>query len=118
MPHDRDVLEAAERPLGLLEGRGRDVDQVDRDRPAAAAQRLGEHRDLLATAAPQLDERQRITQRRDDLVGPPGEEPPLRPRDPVPGKPADRLEKAGAERVIQVLRLELPRTQHQIPFHV
>src|SRR6266545_1318817 len=42
MSHDRDVLEAAESSLGLLQGRGRDVDQMDRDWSAPAAQRLGE----------------------------------------------------------------------------
>ena len=46
------------------------------------------------------------------------EQPVLGARDPIPRQPADRLEQARPERVVQVLRLQLLRREREIAPHV
>jgi hypothetical protein len=116
--HDRDVLERAERPLRELEGRRRDVDEVDEHALAAAPQALREHRELLAASAAELDDRDRILEGFHHLGRVALEQPALGARDPVPRQPADRLEQRGAERVVKVLRLDLLRRQREVAAHV
>ena len=57
MADHRDMFETREPLLGLLECLRRDVDQVHARRTAARLQCFGEHHDLLAAAAPELDDR-------------------------------------------------------------
>ena len=89
-----------------------------RPRPARRLQRFGENHDLLAAAAAQLDDqRHRVLERaepRDDLGRVPMEQRALRARDAVPRQPADRLEEARAERVVEILRLQLLRREREI----
>ena len=53
---DGDVVETAERALGLLQGLARDVDQMHARVPPGGLQRLGEDDNLLPAAAAQLDD--------------------------------------------------------------
>ena len=53
---DREVLKARQPLRGLLERLRRNVDQVDARRAAARLQRLREQHQLLAAAAPELDD--------------------------------------------------------------
>ena len=87
---------------------GRDVDQVDDDaagagcaapRRASRASRRCRSRARRASPDPSSGATISAANR--------AKQPPLGPRDPVPGQPADRLEESGAERVVEVLRLEL-----------
>ena len=116
MADDRDVLQARQPLLGLLERLRGDVDQVDAGRAAGRLQRLGEHDQLLAAAAPELDDRGGSSSPSvgDDLPRVSVEQAALRARDAVPRQPADRLEQARAERVVEILRLELLRREREI----
>ena len=53
-------------------------------------------------------------QARDDFRGVAIEQGPLRARDAIPGQPADRLEEARPERVVEILRLQLLRRQREV----
>ena len=116
MAHDRDVLETRQPLLGLLQRLRRDVDQVYARRAASRLQRLGEQHQLLAAAASQLDDRRTArcpsAETIDDL-GVRDEQAVLGARDAIPRQPADRLEQARSERVVEVLRLKLLRRQRR-----
>jgi len=73
-----------------------------------------EESELLSAAASELDERDRILERGDHLRSEAGEKPALGARDAVPRQPADGLEERGAQSVVEVLRLDLPRGQREI----
>jgi hypothetical protein len=85
-----------------------------RGRPARL-ERFGQQDQFLAAAAAELHDRAvGPAQRRDDRAGVPRQQRRLGARDPIPRQPADRLEQAGAERVVQVLRLQLLRCGRQV----
>jgi hypothetical protein len=116
------MLEAGEPLFRLLECLGRDVDEVHAGVPAARLQRLREEDELFAAAAPELHDRRacgcpfgvedRVPH---DLGRVACEQPPFGARDVVPREPANRVEQARAERVVEVLRLQLSGNQLQIP---
>src|SRR5262249_36241412 len=105
------------------DGLARDVDQVHAAVAAGGLQRLGEDHELLAAAASQLDELRhdrsiRSAQQVDDLTSVRFEQPPLRAGDAVPRQTADRLEEARAERIVEILRLQLLGGQREIAPHI
>ena len=90
---DRDVTEPPERALRLFERLARDVDQVHTGAPPGRLNRFREDHDLLAAAAPELDDqRHGAGNPRDDLRGVHLEQPPLGTGDVIPGQPADCFE--------------------------
>ena len=107
MANHRDVAQAIQPLLTLLEGLRRDVDQVDASAAAASLERLGKEHDLLAAAASELDDRAfRLAQGFDDRGRVPRQQLRLGARDAVPRQPADGVEQARAERVVEILRLQ------------
>jgi hypothetical protein len=120
MADDGDVLQTGQALLGLLEGLRRDVDQVHARAAAGGLQRLGEHDQLLPAAASELDDCRpvRRAEGRNHVRGVAAQQPALGPRDSIPRQPADGVEQAGAERVVQVFRLELLRLEGEIAPHV
>ena len=101
--------------LGLLERLRRDVDQVTR----ALAPRAGSASASSTSFSPLPQPSSTIVpveprRARDDLARVRAEQPRLGPRDAIPRQPADRLEQARAERVVEILRLQLLRRQREI----
>ncbi len=119
MAHDRNVPQAVQPLLRLLERLRRDVNEVHARVAAPALERLGEEDNLFAAAAPELDDGAfGVAQRRDDGVGVAGEQFGLRAGDVVPRQPANRLEQARAERVVQVLGLQLLGHEREIALDI
>ena len=115
MPHDRDVTQPVQPLLALLERLRRNVDQVHVRAGAPPFERLGEQHDLFAAAAAQLDDRALgVAERRDDRPGVPREQLRFGPGDAVPRQPADGVEQARPERVVEILRLELLGHEREI----
>ena len=114
------MAQAVEALLGLLERLRRDVDQVHVRRQPSRLQRLGQQQQLLAAPAPQFDDGGPLvfTERGNNRGTVLREQPRLRPRDAIPRQPADRLEEARAERVVEIFRLKLLRGEPQIPTDV
>ena len=59
-----------------------------------------------------------VAERRHDRPGVPREQLGLGARDPVPRQPADRLEQARAERVVQILRLQLLGREREVALDI
>ena len=102
---------------------GGDVDQMHAAAAAGRLQRLGEDRRASrrcrspssTTAARATDPIRRAV---DDLARVRAQQPALRARDAIPRQPADRLEQAEPERVVEILRRQLPRRQREVVPHV
>ena len=122
MADDRKMVEPAERPLGLLERLTRDVDQMDPASPpeaCSASARMTSFSPLPQPSSTNCGSTVvRTAQQIDDVDGVRSEQPPFGARDAIPRQPADGLEQARAERVVEILGLQLFRREREVPPHV
>ena len=115
---ERHVREAAQRTVRQLERRRGDVDQMDLYRSAHMLQGCRQTGELLTAAAAELDKGGRIRKRRDDGGRMTLDQLMFRTGDAIPGKPADGLEEQGAQRVVQILRVDLLWPKRQRSPHI